>query len=208
MLDYCVKTWGVNDIRIQKDEVSTVCRSYPFHSSIPPLYRPPFAVPSVRSVIPSALLPLSGFGQSLADPDKRTLPVMEKEQRSWLSGGGGGGGAGAGQVGQALSKLWLSVVVFLDPLLIRRLTRPVSAEISRFPPPSTFFPGPPSFSGVRDENVKKKKNRGNAADAWHEAVSLLSGVVAVSSVAIHTVRSSHRCWLLILLQLNSNIVKV
>lgn len=70
-------------------------------------------------------LPLSGFGQSLADPDKRMLPVMEKEQRSWLSRGGGRRCRG-GRV-SGLDKLCQSCgypLLFLGSLLMRRPPRP------------------------------------------------------------------------------------
>lgn len=88
----------------------------------------PSTIPSVRSVIlsiPSVHLPLSGFGQSLADPDKRMLPVMEKEQRSRLSRGGGRRCRG-GRV-SGLDKLCQSCgypLLFLGSLLMRRPPRP------------------------------------------------------------------------------------
>ena len=92
----------------------------------------PSTVPSIRSVIlsvPSVLLPLSRFDQSLADPDKRMLPVMEREQRSWLSGGRCGGGM-EGWSGGRVSGLESHCqsrgypLLFLGSLLIRRLPLP------------------------------------------------------------------------------------
>lgn len=82
----------------------------------PSLYHPPTStVSSLRSVIlsvPSVLLPLSGSARLWPDPDKRMLPVMKKEQRSWLSRGWRGVDGWMGvRVGKVLSKLWLSIVV-------------------------------------------------------------------------------------------------
>lgn len=67
-------------------------RSLSIHLSLP--FSPSTPLPTPLSAVilsvPSLLLPLSASGQSLANSDKRMPPVMEKEQRSWLSGGGGG----------------------------------------------------------------------------------------------------------------------
>lgn len=137
MLDYCVKTWGANDIRIQKDEVSTVRRSYPFHSSIPPLYRPPSPSPlSALSFPLRSCLCLASARVWRTQTKERCLSWRKSKGLGSLEGGGGWPG------GQALSKLWLSVVVFLDPLLIRRLTRP------SLPSPD-FLLRPPFSPGLR-----------------------------------------------------------
>lgn len=125
----------------------------------PSLYHPPSTIPSVRSVIlsvPSVLLPLSGFGQSLADPDKRMLPVMEKEQRSWLSRGGGGRCRG-GRV-SGLDRHCQSCgypLLFLGSLLIRHL--PHLSLPSLISSSVHLFSGHLSFSGVRDGNVENEK---------------------------------------------------
>lgn len=58
-------------------------RSYPSTPTPPP----PMSPLSSR-VSPLCWALLSGPGQSLADPDKRTPPVTAREQRSPLSGGG------------------------------------------------------------------------------------------------------------------------
>lgn len=115
--------------------------------------------PPVRSVIlsvPSALLPLSGSGQSLADPDKRMLLVMEKEQRSWLSKGEVRGGGVAGCQGW---KAIVKAVAIHCCFWARSWSDAYLAHLLclRFPSVHLFH-GPPSFfSGVRDGNVEKGK---------------------------------------------------
>ena len=128
----------------------------------------PSTVPSIRSVIlsvPSVLLPLSRFDQSLADPDKRMLPVMEREQRSWLSGGRCGGGWKGGAV--AGCQGWKAIVkaVAIHCCFWARCWS--DAYLShlfclRFPSLSTYSSGLSGFPGARDGKTQKKK--GNATD--------------------------------------------
>lgn len=120
----------------------------------PSLYPPP--VRSVILSVPSALLPLSGSGQSLADPDKRMLLVMEKEQRSWLSKGEVRGGGVAGCQGW---KAIVKAVAIHCCFWARSWSDAYLAHLLclRFPSVHLFH-GPPSFfSGVRDGNVEKGK---------------------------------------------------
>lgn len=114
------RTWEVNDTKRQGEcvgqKVSTDLRTLP---SIP-FISPPS--PSVILSIPSVPSPLSGSVQSLADADKRMLPVMEKDQRSRLSGGGGGRRCRGGRA-SVLERHCGRSLFFLGSLLIRRLPR-------------------------------------------------------------------------------------
>lgn len=117
------RTWEVNDTKRQGEcvgqKVSTDLRALP---SIP-FISPPS--PSVILSIPSVPSPLSGSIQSLADADKRMLPVMEKDQRSRHSGGGVGRRCRGGRA-SVLERHCQSrghPLFFLGSLLIRRLPR-------------------------------------------------------------------------------------
>lgn len=128
----------------------------PFHS----LYQPPS--PSVILSIPSVPSPLSGSVQSLADADKRMLPVMDKDQRSRLSGGGVGRRCRGGRA-SVLERHCQSCgrpLFFLGSLLIRRLPR--SSLLSLRSSSVHLFLG----LWLLLSSLK----RGNVTAVWHEAL--------------------------------------
>lgn len=105
------------------------------HSSAPPSIAPPPS-PLWSRVSPLCSPLLSGSGQSLEDPDKRTPPVTGREQRSPLAGGGGGGRRGLGRVSGMGRHCGA-----------RARSRPNASPAASFPLKSLFLPFfPPSSS--------------------------------------------------------------
>ena len=189
----------------QKDRESVSDKRWaPFADLFPSIHlsfpsSAPSTVPSVHSVIlsvPSVLLPLSSSGQSLADLDKRMLPVMEKEQRSWLSGGGGGWlrwevrrWPGV-RVGEALSYVWLSIVVpGLAPDPTPTLHISSVWDFHHRPP----FPRATVFSGLLDGKAENWKC--DSCPAWIVLPALWSGCFKLGGFP-HCPLFHWQCWLL------------
>lgn len=167
-------------------KVSMVCRSYPFHSSIPPFINP-LTIPSVRSVMLRPLCALAfvwvrpesgGHGQKNAACHGERAKVLTL----WTAVGGWRGGLVSGLERHCKSCGY--PLLFLGSLLIRHQPHPSLRSPISFSMSVHFFPGPLSFSGARDGNVKTGETQ-QMSD-----MKLFIGMAATSLVVYHAVRSS------------------
>lgn len=139
-------------------KVSTVCRSYPFHSSIPPfitpLHRP--LCPLCHSLCPLCALAFVWIRPESGGPRQKNAACHGERAKVLALRRGGGGWRGVRVSG--LERHCQSCgypLLFLGSLLIRRLPRPSLLSPISFS--VHLFAGPLSFSGARDGIVEKGK---------------------------------------------------